>query len=181
MASTINTNIVKLRTSSNGYLPFKANDYENNHMWGYQGWEDLEWWTCARAKENYDYEAPMTSSLSNCTWSKKEWKFRLLTTWHPSLHFYFSFTWFIPLISFLPLLFSLFLLFFNLSFILSYTYFYFSLLFFLSFPYTYFFLYFPSLDIFFSLSKALNSSLSCMHTIWILNKNHARDETKLWK
>jgi hypothetical protein len=21
-------------------------------MWGYQGWEDIEWWTCARAKEN---------------------------------------------------------------------------------------------------------------------------------
>jgi hypothetical protein len=34
---------------------------------------------------------------------------------------------------------------------------------------------------FFSLFKALNSSLSCMHTIWILKKNHARDETKLWK
>jgi hypothetical protein len=29
---------------------------------------------------------------------------------------------------------------------------------------------FPSLDIFFSLFKALNSSLSCMHTIWILIK-----------
>jgi hypothetical protein len=133
MASTINTNIVKLRTSSNGCLPFKANDHENNHMWGYQGWEDLEWWTCARAKENYDYEAPMTSSLLDCTWLEKEWKFRLSITWHPSLHFYFSFTWFIPLISFFPLLFSLFLLFFNLSFILSYTYFYFSLFFYFSF------------------------------------------------
>jgi hypothetical protein len=33
----------------------------------------------------------------------------------------------------------------------------------------------------FSLSKDLNSSLSCMHTIWILNQNHARDDTKLWK
>jgi hypothetical protein len=21
-----------------------------NHMWGYQGYEDIEWWTCARAK-----------------------------------------------------------------------------------------------------------------------------------
>jgi hypothetical protein len=50
MASTINTNIVKLRTSSNGCLPFKANDHENNHMRGYQGWEDLEWWTCAKGK-----------------------------------------------------------------------------------------------------------------------------------
>jgi hypothetical protein len=38
MASIINTSIVKLRTSSNGCLPFKANDNENlNHMWGYQG------------------------------------------------------------------------------------------------------------------------------------------------
>jgi hypothetical protein len=37
--------------------------------------------------------------------------------------------------------------------------------FFLSFPYTYFPLYFPSLDIFISLFKALNSSLSCINTI----------------
>jgi hypothetical protein len=29
MTSTINTNIVKLGTSSNGCLPFKANDHEN--------------------------------------------------------------------------------------------------------------------------------------------------------
>jgi hypothetical protein len=34
---------------------------------------------------------------------------------------------------------------------------------------------------YFSLFKALDSSLSCMHTIWVLNKKHARDETKLWK
>jgi hypothetical protein len=60
-----------------------------NHMLGYQGWEDLEWWTCARAKENYDYEALMMSSLSDCTWLEKEWKFRLSTTW--SLHFIFLF------------------------------------------------------------------------------------------
>jgi hypothetical protein len=29
MASTINTSIVELRTSSNGCLPFKTNDHEN--------------------------------------------------------------------------------------------------------------------------------------------------------
>jgi hypothetical protein len=52
MASTINTSIVKIRTFYNGCLPFKANDQRTNHMWGYQGWEYLEWWTCARAKEN---------------------------------------------------------------------------------------------------------------------------------
>jgi hypothetical protein len=37
MAITINTSIVKLRTSSNGCLPFKANDHENNHMWDTKG------------------------------------------------------------------------------------------------------------------------------------------------
>jgi hypothetical protein len=134
-------------------------------MYGYQGWEDLEWWTCARAKENYDYEAPMTSSLSDCTWLEKEWKFRLSTTWHPSLHFYFfSFTWFIPLIYFFATpLFSC----SSFSFILSFSYFSLSLLFyiffFLSFPYSYFSLYF---SLSWHLFKALNSSLSCMHTIW---------------
>jgi hypothetical protein len=34
MASTINASIVKLRTSSNGYLPFKANDHENKSYVG---------------------------------------------------------------------------------------------------------------------------------------------------
>jgi hypothetical protein len=57
-------------------------------------------------------------------------------------------------------------LFFFFSFILSFTfllYFSFFLSFFLSFPYSYFSLYFSlSWQIF----KALNSSLSCMHTIW---------------
>jgi hypothetical protein len=33
-----------------------------------------------KGKRKYDYEAPMTSSLSDCTWLEKEWKFRLLTT-----------------------------------------------------------------------------------------------------
>jgi hypothetical protein len=132
-----------------------------------------------KGKRKYDYEAPMTSSLSNCTWLEKEWKFRLLTTWHPSLHF-FSFTWFIPLISFFPLLFSfLFFSFFqSLYFILLYFIIFFP--FFLFHMHIFLFI-FPYLDIFFSLFKALNSSLFFMHTIWILKKNYARDETKLWK
>jgi hypothetical protein len=38
MASTINTSIVKLRTPSNGCLPFEANDHENlTIMRGCQG------------------------------------------------------------------------------------------------------------------------------------------------
>jgi hypothetical protein len=124
--------------------------------------------TCARAKENYDYEAPMTSSLSDCTWLEKEWKFHLSTTWHPSLHFYFSFTLsfsYFSCLSYLSCHFSfLFLFFFFHSFILIFfSLFYFSIIFFLSLPYSYFSLYF-------SLSwhdfKPLNSSLSCMHTIW---------------
>jgi hypothetical protein len=122
-----------------------------------------------KGKRKYDYEAPMTSSLSDCTWLEKEWQFRLSTTWHPSLHFIFlSPTWFTPLISFLPLLFSLFLLFFSffqsLSFIPSYTHI-FSFAFYFSFflLHTHIFLFtFPSLDIFISLFEALNSSLYCI-------------------
>jgi hypothetical protein len=105
--------------------------------------------------KKYDYEALMTSSLSDCIWLEKEWKFRLSTTWHPSLHFYFSFTWFITLISFLPLLFSLFILFFNLSFILSYKYIYFYFSIFLSFIsiHILFSLFFPLLTSFSLFSK----------------------------
>jgi hypothetical protein len=66
---------------------------------------------------------------------------------------YFSFTWFIRLISFSPLIFSLSLLF------LSFYYYYF----FLSFPYSYFSPYFW---LSWHLFEALNSSVSCMHTIW---------------
>jgi hypothetical protein len=34
----------------------------------------------ARSKEKYDYEATMTSLLSDCTWLEKEWKFCLSAT-----------------------------------------------------------------------------------------------------
>jgi hypothetical protein len=115
-----------------------------------------------KGKRKYDYEAPMTSSLSDCTWLEKEWKFRLSTTWHPSVHFYFfSLDSSLSYISCHSS--SLFLFFF----FLSYTYFSLSLLFyicfFLSFPYSYFSLYF---SLTWHLFKALNSSLSCIHTIW---------------
>jgi hypothetical protein len=94
---------------------------------------------------------------------KKEWKFRLSTTWHPSLHFIF-FHLIHPSHIFLATpLFS----FSSFSFILSYTYIffflYFSIIFFFSFPHSYFSLYFP---LSWHLFKALNSSLSYMHTIW---------------
>jgi hypothetical protein len=124
-----------------------------------------------KGKREYDYEAPMTSSLSDCTWLEKEWKFRLSTMWHPSLHFIF------PLLD-SPLSYlychssSLFLFcFFFLSFILSYT-FIFTFFYFSSFLfYTHIILItFPSIDIFISLLKALNSSLSCITQSEILNK-----------
>jgi hypothetical protein len=136
-----------------------------NHMLGYQGWEDLEWWTCAREKENYDHKAPMMSSLSDCTWLEKELKFRLSTTWHPSLHFIFlfSFTWSIPLISLLLPHLSLFLFHIFFSFILIYVFYsHFFLSFFLSFPYSYFSLYFSLSR---QLFKALNSLfLACIQS-----------------
>jgi hypothetical protein len=118
-----------------------------------------------KGKRKYDHEAPMTSSLSDCTWLEKEWKFRL-STWHPSLHSYFSFTWFIPLVSFLPLLFSLSLLF--LSFFHSH-------IFFLFLYFSLFLFIFPSLDIFSKLSTLL--FLPCIQSE-ILNKPCSRrDET----
>jgi hypothetical protein len=33
-----------------------------------------------KGKRKYDYDAPMTSSSSDCTWLEKERKFRLSTT-----------------------------------------------------------------------------------------------------
>jgi hypothetical protein len=33
-----------------------------------------------KGKRKYDYEAPMTSSLSDCTWLEKQCKFHLSTT-----------------------------------------------------------------------------------------------------
>jgi hypothetical protein len=123
-----------------------------------------------KGKRKYDYEAPMTSSLSDCTWLEEEWKFRLSTTWHPSLHFYFFFSLDSSL-SYLSCHSSSLFLF---SLILIYIYLFISLLFYFSFffPfffflfYTHVFLFIFPLDIFFSLFKALNSSLSCMQTIW---------------
>jgi hypothetical protein len=108
-----------------------------------------------KGKIKYDYEAPMMSSLLDCTWLEKEWKFHLSTTWHPSLHFIFlsldSSLSYLSCHSSSLFFFSSF--FQSLSFILSYTYF--SLLFYCSF-------------FLFSLLKVLNSSLSCINTIWIL-------------
>jgi hypothetical protein len=121
-----------------------------NHMYGYQGWEYSEWWTCARAKENYDYEALMTSSLSDCTWLEKEWMFRLNNvTSFLALYFFFHLIHPSHILLAIPL-FS----FFTFLYIFS---------FFRFFPYSYFSLYF---SLSWHLFKALNSSLSCMHTIW---------------
>jgi hypothetical protein len=111
-----------------------------------------------KGKRKYDYKAPMTFSLSDCTWLEKDWMFCLSTTWHPSLHFIFSFTWFIPLISLLPILFSLFLLFLSFfhSFILIFLFFFTFLyiIFFLFHTHTFLFI-FSSLDIFSKLSTLL--------------------------
>jgi hypothetical protein len=95
----------------------------------------------------------------------KGWKFRLSTTWHPSLYFIFFFQLIHPSHIFLatPLLsFYSFILIFFLLFL------YFSIIiFFLYFPYSYFSLYFPSLDIFTKLSTPL--FLACIQSE-ILNK-----------
>jgi hypothetical protein len=131
---------------------------------GYQGWEGIEWWTCARAK--YDYEALMTSSLSDCTWLEREWKFRLSTTWHPSLHFFIFLSHLIdpshiflatPLLSLFS--FSSSITLFH-SLIHIYFFLYFSFSFFL-FRTHIFLLTFPSLDIFLSFQSC--QLLSFLH------------------
>jgi hypothetical protein len=147
-------------------------------MWGYQGWEDIEWWTCARAKKNMTTRHRWRPRCRIAHGWKKSESFVSQQCDILPCTFIFLFAWFIHLISFLPLLFTLFLLFFLTNIYIFYLSF---LFFFLSFPYTYFSLYFPCLDIFSSLFKAFNSPLSCMYTIWILNKHHARDVAKLWK
>jgi hypothetical protein len=56
----------------------------------------------------------VTSSLSDCTWSEKEWKFRLSTTMrHPSLHFIYLSLDSSLFTSFLPFLFLSSFLFFS--------------------------------------------------------------------
>jgi hypothetical protein len=80
MASTINTSIVKIRTYSNGCLPFKANDHENKAYVGISRIRRYRIVEMCKGKRKYDYEALMRSSLSDCTWLEKEWKFRLSTT-----------------------------------------------------------------------------------------------------
>jgi hypothetical protein len=81
-----------------------------------------------KGKRKYDYEAPMMSSLLDCTWLEKEWKSRLSTTWHPSLHF--TFLSLDSSLSYLSYHSSFLFLFF---FFLSYTYFSLSLLFYFIF------------------------------------------------
>jgi hypothetical protein len=72
MASTIKTIIVKLRTSSNGCLRLKANDHEINPYVGISRMRRFRMVDMCKGKRKYVYEAPMTSSLSDCTWLEKE-------------------------------------------------------------------------------------------------------------
>jgi hypothetical protein len=72
MASTINTSIVKLRSPSNGYLTFKVNDHENKPYVGISRIRTYRMVDMCKGKRKYDYKAPMTSSLSDCTWLEKE-------------------------------------------------------------------------------------------------------------
>jgi hypothetical protein len=79
MTRTINTNIVKIRTSSNGCLPFKANDHENKPYVGISRMRRYRMVDICKGKRKFDYEAPMLSLLSDCTWLEKKRKFRLST------------------------------------------------------------------------------------------------------
>jgi hypothetical protein len=123
----------------------------------------------SKGKRKYDYEAPMTSLLSDCTWLEKEWKFRLSTTWHPSLHFIFLLL--DSPLSYLSCHSSslfLFLVFFNHSLLFSHTHIFFlSLLLYFSF-----FLFHTHIFLFiFSLSWHL-------YLYFQSSQFHARDEIK---
>jgi hypothetical protein len=119
-----------------------------------------------KGKRKYDYEAPMTSSLSDCTWLEKEWKFRLSTMWHPSLHFIFlSLDSSLSYLSFHSSFLFLFLFFH--SFILIFVFFFtFLYIIFLFHTHTFLFI-FPFLDVFSKLSTPLY--LACIQSE-ILNK-----------
>jgi hypothetical protein len=113
------------------------------------------------------------SSLSDCTWLEKEWSFvSQQRDILPYTFFFFSFTWFIPLISLLlPHLSLFFLLSFFHSHNFSFTFFFF--LYFFSILILFLFI-FLSLDNFSKLS-----TLSFSHAYNMkFQINHARDETK---
>jgi hypothetical protein len=61
----------KLRSSSNGCLRFKANDHENKPYVGISRIRRYRMVDMCKGKRKYDYEAPMTSSLSDCTWLER--------------------------------------------------------------------------------------------------------------
>jgi hypothetical protein len=118
-----------------------------------------------KGKRKYDHEALMTSSLSDCTWLEKEWKIRLSTTWHPSLHFFFHLIHPSHIFLATPLL--SFYSFLSLSHTHLFIFLYFSIFsFFLFHTHTFLFI-FPSLDIFSKLSTPLY--LACTQSE-ILNK-----------
>jgi hypothetical protein len=153
------------RTSSNGCLPFKANDHENKPHVGISRMRRFRMVYMCKGKRKLWLRGTDDVLVVGLHMVRKRVKVSSLnnvTSFLALLLLFFSFTWFIPLLPFLPLLFSLFIL----SFILSFSYFFSSftfLLFFSFFPYSYFSLYF---SLSWHLFKALNSSLCCMHTIW---------------
>jgi hypothetical protein len=115
-----------------------------------------------KGKRKYDYEAPMTSSLSIAHgWKKIESFVSQQRDMLPCTLFFFHLIHPYHIFLATPLLsFS--------SFFFFFIHIYFSLLFYFSFFlfHTHIFLFtFPSLDIFISLLKPLNSSLSCINTI----------------
>jgi hypothetical protein len=124
-----------------------------------------------KGKRKYDNEAPTTSSLSDCTWLEKSESFVSQQRDILPCTFIFSFHLIHPSHIFLatPLL-----SFYSSSSFHSYIYIYiFSFLFYFSFflfPTHTFFFIFPSLDIFFSLFKAFNSSFFACIQSEILNK-----------
>jgi hypothetical protein len=162
MASTINTSIVKLRTSFNSCLPFKAKDHENKPYVGISRMRRFRMVYMCKGKRKYDYEAPMTSSLRIAHGWKRSESFVFQQRDILPCTFIFFFHLIHPSHIFLatPLLFSSF------SITLFHSLIHIYLLYFFTYSIHIFFsLFFPLLTSFYLFFKALNSSLSCIHTI----------------
>jgi hypothetical protein len=71
MASTTNTIIVKLKIPLMVVYLSKPMIMRINHV-GISRMRRYRMVDMCKGKRKYDYEAPMTSSLSDCTWLEKE-------------------------------------------------------------------------------------------------------------
>jgi hypothetical protein len=173
MASTMDTSIVKLRTSFNGCLPFKANDRENKSYVGISRIRRYRMVDICKGKRKIWLRGTDDVLVVGLHMVGKKMKVSSLNNVTSFLALYFFF----HLIHPSHIFFATPLLYFS-SFSFSITLFHSHIHIYIFFLYFSIFLYFFSIHIFFFLLsisrhlfylfKALNSSLSCIYIIWIL-------------